>query len=415
MGCVEHPSRVWLLCPSTWLRAVSTPPTCPAQHAYCGMPARGPGLGAPLRGGAAVGCGRAGPVHHRRPARGDDGLAVPTRHGRGPDPAGQTGFGNHGCDPNLGWVDASSLATMVDVPAGRELLTDYAMATTDPAYTAALPLRELPLPADGRGHRLADPAAAGALPGVVGTARAGPRRRRGGPLTPPPTGNLRRAPPGLGAAAARPDRASRRTAPPRAGARWAASMNPTRATRSKTTVPSAATPTARACTSAPTAWRWPLPDDEFPLTKRYAAELVAGGEHDRLDFARGRCSTAWAAVDAAPRGPVDVRSARGGTSPERLPQHQRLRGRTERGGADPGARRRSRPAYPPRRSARPSWARASARCACRVSSSASSPTRARRAVTWFSSSRIRWMPARETPSSCDSRCTSRRSATSRPE
>ncbi len=43
-------------------------------------------------------------------------------------------FGNHGCDPNLGWVDAYSLATMVDVPAGRELLTDYAMAMTDPAY-----------------------------------------------------------------------------------------------------------------------------------------------------------------------------------------------------------------------------------------------------------------------------------------
>ena len=49
-------------------------------------------------------------------------------------PVERPGFGNHGCDPNLGWVDASSLATMVDVPAGRELLTDYAMATTDPAY-----------------------------------------------------------------------------------------------------------------------------------------------------------------------------------------------------------------------------------------------------------------------------------------
>ncbi|MEO7236796.1 MAG: hypothetical protein ABIW80_15660 [Lapillicoccus sp.] len=50
------------------------------------------------------------------------------------DPGGQPGFGNHGCDPNLGWLDACSLATMVDVPAGRELLTDYAMATTDPDY-----------------------------------------------------------------------------------------------------------------------------------------------------------------------------------------------------------------------------------------------------------------------------------------
>ena len=30
-----------------------------------------------------------------------------------------------------------------------------------------------------------------------------------------------------------------------------------------------------------------LPDDEFPLTKRFAAELTAGGEHDRFDFALG--------------------------------------------------------------------------------------------------------------------------------
>jgi hypothetical protein len=43
-------------------------------------------------------------------------------------------FGNHGCDPNLGWVDEYSLATMVDVPAGRELLSDYAMSTADPDY-----------------------------------------------------------------------------------------------------------------------------------------------------------------------------------------------------------------------------------------------------------------------------------------
>lgn len=48
--------------------------------------------------------------------------------------SGDHRFGNHGCDPNLGWVDAFSLATMVDVPAGRELLTDYAMSTADPAF-----------------------------------------------------------------------------------------------------------------------------------------------------------------------------------------------------------------------------------------------------------------------------------------
>jgi len=30
-----------------------------------------------------------------------------------------------------------------------------------------------------------------------------------------------------------------------------------------------------------------LPPDEFPLTRRYASELTAGGRHDRLDFALG--------------------------------------------------------------------------------------------------------------------------------
>ena len=49
-------------------------------------------------------------------------------------PGSDQHYGNHSCDPNLGWVDAYTLATMVDVPAGRELLTDYAMATTDPAF-----------------------------------------------------------------------------------------------------------------------------------------------------------------------------------------------------------------------------------------------------------------------------------------
>src|SRR3954451_10415187 len=43
-------------------------------------------------------------------------------------------FGNHGCDPNLGWVDEYTLATMADVPAGEELLSDYAMSTADPDY-----------------------------------------------------------------------------------------------------------------------------------------------------------------------------------------------------------------------------------------------------------------------------------------
>ena len=66
-------------------------------------------------------------------------------------------FGNHCCDPNLGWVDEHRLATMTDVAAGQELVTDYAMSTVEAGLDAALPLPELPLPADGRRHRLADP------------------------------------------------------------------------------------------------------------------------------------------------------------------------------------------------------------------------------------------------------------------
>jgi uncharacterized protein len=42
-----------------------------------------------------------------------------------------TGFPNHCCDPVLGWVDEGSLATMTDVPAGAELLTDYAMSIVE--------------------------------------------------------------------------------------------------------------------------------------------------------------------------------------------------------------------------------------------------------------------------------------------
>jgi uncharacterized protein len=45
-----------------------------------------------------------------------------------------TGFPNHCCDPNLGWVDECSLATMTDVAAGVELVTDYAMRTVDPDW-----------------------------------------------------------------------------------------------------------------------------------------------------------------------------------------------------------------------------------------------------------------------------------------
>jgi uncharacterized protein len=47
---------------------------------------------------------------------------------------GDNRFGNHSCDPNLGWVDAYTLATIVPVAEGEELLTDYAMSTVDESW-----------------------------------------------------------------------------------------------------------------------------------------------------------------------------------------------------------------------------------------------------------------------------------------
>jgi uncharacterized protein len=49
-------------------------------------------------------------------------------------PGSANRFGNHACDPNLGWVDAYSLATLQDVPAGAELLQDYATSTVEPDF-----------------------------------------------------------------------------------------------------------------------------------------------------------------------------------------------------------------------------------------------------------------------------------------
>lgn len=43
-------------------------------------------------------------------------------------------FGNHGCDPNLGWADEVTLETLLDVGAGEELLHDYATSTADPDF-----------------------------------------------------------------------------------------------------------------------------------------------------------------------------------------------------------------------------------------------------------------------------------------
>jgi hypothetical protein len=44
------------------------------------------------------------------------------------------GFPNHCCDPNVGWVDEHTLATMTDVRAGAELVTDYAMVVLEPEW-----------------------------------------------------------------------------------------------------------------------------------------------------------------------------------------------------------------------------------------------------------------------------------------
>jgi uncharacterized protein len=49
-------------------------------------------------------------------------------------PGSDNRFGNHACDPNLGWVDEYSLATLRDLAAGEELFSDYATSTVDPAY-----------------------------------------------------------------------------------------------------------------------------------------------------------------------------------------------------------------------------------------------------------------------------------------
>ena len=49
-------------------------------------------------------------------------------------PGNDNRFGNHACDPNLGWVDELSLATLEPVTAGDELLHDYAMSIVEPDF-----------------------------------------------------------------------------------------------------------------------------------------------------------------------------------------------------------------------------------------------------------------------------------------
>jgi uncharacterized protein len=43
-------------------------------------------------------------------------------------------FGNHSCDPNLGWADAYTLVALREIAAGEELTNDYSTSTADPAF-----------------------------------------------------------------------------------------------------------------------------------------------------------------------------------------------------------------------------------------------------------------------------------------
>jgi hypothetical protein len=38
-------------------------------------------------------------------------------------------YGNHGCDPNLWWVDAVTLEARRDIAAGEEVTSDYSTST----------------------------------------------------------------------------------------------------------------------------------------------------------------------------------------------------------------------------------------------------------------------------------------------
>ncbi len=51
-------------------------------------------------------------------------------------PTSETELGpvNHSCDPNAGWAADGSMVALRDIPAGTELVTDYAMLLDDPDY-----------------------------------------------------------------------------------------------------------------------------------------------------------------------------------------------------------------------------------------------------------------------------------------
>ncbi|HET6167421.1 MAG TPA: hypothetical protein VFI40_06890 [Nocardioides sp.] len=45
-----------------------------------------------------------------------------------------SGFPNHACDPNLGWLNELALGAITDVPDGTELVVDYAMSIAEPDW-----------------------------------------------------------------------------------------------------------------------------------------------------------------------------------------------------------------------------------------------------------------------------------------
>ncbi|GAA3239921.1 SET domain-containing protein [Dactylosporangium siamense] len=49
-------------------------------------------------------------------------------------PGNRNGKGNHGCDPNLWWVDAYTLVARRDIRAGEELTNDYGTSTASPDF-----------------------------------------------------------------------------------------------------------------------------------------------------------------------------------------------------------------------------------------------------------------------------------------
>ena len=48
-------------------------------------------------------------------------------------PVHERGHLNHGCDPDLGW-DGDVLVALRDLPAGGEVLVDYALSVADPDW-----------------------------------------------------------------------------------------------------------------------------------------------------------------------------------------------------------------------------------------------------------------------------------------